>query len=171
MRNCTGGRAWRSGGQGRQAVAWAVVTFLLAACSATAADAREMSPAATTWRESFYENFAMELTADEAECVAAEVDDLSRLVGPLVGQRPDDTANSIWTAIDSCLETPTQGELARAIVLGGWSAGEPAVASVWNSADERLGTCVTAAGGWQALGSYPALMAVCGSTVGAGSHR
>lgn len=104
----------------------------------------------------------MDLASSEAECLATEVGELTRMVGPLVGQRPDDTAGSIWPAIDRCLDSVGQGELARAIVLGGWSAGEQAVAAVWNSADEALSERITMAGGWAALGSYPALMSACG---------
>ncbi|MEQ1701378.1 MAG: hypothetical protein ABMA25_14815 [Ilumatobacteraceae bacterium] len=138
------------------------MSLTLAACgTANAADGAP-SRGATVWRESFHENFAVDLSNAEADCVAGEVDELTRMVGPLVGQRPDDTAHSIWVAVDHCLTATTQGALARAIVYGGWSSDEPALAEVWETADERLSSCVAAAGGWQALGSYTALMATCG---------
>ena len=140
---------------------------LLAACATAEADATDLTPSGHAWRESVYENFAIDLSDREAECLALEVGDLSRMVGPLVGQRPDDTARSIWRAVDFCLASTTQGELARAIVYGGWSADEQTLAGVWDTADDSLAACISQAGGWRALGSYQALIATCSPATGA----
>ena len=157
---CGRHRLARGGRHSRSCLGLAVLA--LTACSA-GDSAADLSPTGTVWRESFSENFALELSNGEAECVAGEVGELTRMVGPLLGQRPDDTARSIWAAVDHCLAPTTQGGLARAIVYGGWSGEEPALAGVWATADESLAACITAAGGWTELGSYTALTATCGA--------
>lgn len=136
-----------------------LAALTLTACATAGAGAP--TPAGTAWRESFYENFALDLSNGEVECVATEVGALTRMVGPLVGQRPDDTANSIWAAVDRCLAPSTRGALARAIVYGAWSADAPTVAGRWATLDDTLAACVDGAGGWRALGSYAALTATC----------
>jgi hypothetical protein len=147
-------------------VLWSLAALGGSACSATGAAASGLTPAGRAWRESFYENFALELSTDEAECLAGDVGELTRMVGPLVGQRPDDTATSVWASVDRCLSPASQGGLARAIVFGGWSADEPSLVGVWDSADDALLGCVQTAGGWTELGSYTALMATCGTARG-----
>lgn len=162
MRKSTCGHGRRPFGRRFAAPGLSLAALALAACSTAAAEPADLSPAGRTWSESFYENFAINLSSREANCIARDVDGLTRLVGPLVGQRPDDTPHSVWTAVDQCLTAATQGELARAIVYGASSAAEPALATVWRDADTSLDACVRAAGGWHELGSYQALMATCG---------
>lgn len=145
----------------RTTLCLSLAALALTACATARADARPLSPSARAWRESFHENFAVDLSNTEANCVDREVGDLSRMVGPLLGQRPDDTHTSIWLAVDRCLTPPTQGRLARAIVHGGWSADEPSLAGVWDSADETLAACIDDRGGWASVGTYAALMANC----------
>lgn len=132
-----------------------------------AADDAEFTPEGRVWKEIFYEQFAMDLDPAPANCLAVEVQSLNRMVGPLVGDRPDDTPGSVWSAVDSCLGADDQDALARAIALGGWSFEEPAFAGVWDSAGVQLGGCVRAAGGWQAVGSFEAFLEVCQSTINA----
>lgn len=161
MEQSTCGRHRRAHRRRYSAPRLSLAALTLTACATAGADASALTPSGTAWRESFYENFALDLSNGEAECVAGEVGELTRMVGPLIGQRPDDTANSIWAAVDHCLAPSTRGALARAIVYGGWSAEEPALAGVWETADGTLTACVDGAGGWRALGSYTALMATC----------
>jgi hypothetical protein len=162
MEKSTCGRHRRARGGG-PAAGLGLTALLLTACATAGAEAAELSPAGTTWRESFYENFALQLSDEEAECVADDVGELTRMVGPLVGQRPDDTPTSIWSAVDDCLAPASKGELARAIVYGGWSSDVADLAGVWGTADDELSSCVESAGGWRAVGSYTALMATCAS--------
>jgi len=148
----------------------ALAIALASGCSAPD-QSTELTADGSVWRESFYENFAVHLSPSEANCMASEVGVVTRLVGPLVGQRPDDTPGSVWTAVDRCLVDASKAETARAIVYGGWSADEPALADKWASADEVLAQCVHAAGGWQAIGSHQAFMAACQPTVSGGVGR
>lgn len=161
MKKSTCGRHRRALRRRHCAPCLSLLTLTLAACATAGADAAALSPTGTAWRESFYENFAVNLSTDEAECVAREVVELTRMVGPLVGQRPVDTTTSIWTAVDRCLTPASKGSLARAIVYGGWSSGEPSLANVWDNADESLAACIDTAGGWSTVGSYTSLMAMC----------
>lgn len=121
---------------------------------------------AEVWRESFREILSVDLTAAETGCVAEQVGSVDGLVGPLLGAPATGGAGSVWPAMDECVTLAHRGEIARAIVLGGRSAEEPAVSAVWDSADELLGNCVAGAGGWQAIGSYEHLLAACASAVG-----
>jgi len=138
----------------------ALVILVVAASGATGVacdDSRpveELTADGRVWRESVAENFSVELTTGEANCLAAEVQDLTRLVGPLVGQRPDDTARSVFPAVDACLSAVHQGEVAAAIVLG--PDGVRGQAAVY-------GECVRRAGGWGVLASYQQLVAACGA--------
>ncbi|MCB0985962.1 MAG: hypothetical protein KDB06_15035 [Ilumatobacter sp.] len=136
---------------------------LVVALSATgcAAGGVQTADALTTdgrvWRESFAENFSVALSAAEANCLAGEVQDLTRLVGPLVGLRPDDTPRSVFAAMDACVSSAHQADVAAVIVLGA-ETGSPG--------GEAFGECVQGAGGWAALGSYHRLMAACGAAGG-----
>ncbi|MEQ1698578.1 MAG: hypothetical protein ABMA25_00630 [Ilumatobacteraceae bacterium] len=117
------------------------------------------------WKEIFYEQFAMQLDASSANCLASEVGAVTRTVGPLLGGRPDDTPGSVWRAVDVCLSEGLQDQTARAIALGGWAFEEPAIAPEWDQAAARLGGCVRAAGGWQSVGSFEAFLATCQSEI------
>lgn len=160
MKNCSRARALAS-------VALAVgvlVAGVVAWVEVSLARPLGASPG-VVWRESFRELLSVELTNAEAACVADRVGSVDGLVGPLLGAAPTEGAGSVWVAVDECVTAEHQGKIARAIVLGGGSAEEPAVAAVWRNADELLGGCVTDAGGWQALGSYEQLLATCAALV------
>ena len=119
------------------------------------------------WKAMFYEQFAIDLSPQPANCLAREVGAVTRLVGPLLGERPDDTPGSVWRAIDLCLDDQLQNATARAIALGGWSFEEPPIAPLWDAADELLGDCIRAAGGWQAIGSFDNYLSTCQSETNA----
>jgi len=146
-------------------VAVAVTTGVMAVGAGVSSARPAGATPGVVWRESFRELLSVELTDTEARCVADRVGSLDGLVGPLLGAAPVEGAGSVWAAVDECVTAEHQGEIARAIVLGGVSADEPAVAAVWDNADEQLGGCVSHAGGWQVLGSYEQLMVTCASTV------
>ncbi|MEQ1700824.1 MAG: hypothetical protein ABMA25_11990 [Ilumatobacteraceae bacterium] len=121
----------------------------------------EYSAQGRVWKEIFYEQFALDLAAVPANCLATEVGSLARTVGPLVGERPDNTPGSVWRAMDVCLDETLQNETARALGLGGWSFEDPAIAPRWAAAAEQLGGCVRDAGGWQAIGSFEKFESTC----------
>lgn len=139
-----------------------VAVAAVALCAVGCAGPQPAQPTAEgrVWKESFAENFSVDLGADEADCLAAEVQDLTRLVGPLVGLRPDDTARSVFPAVDACVSPDHQDVVAEAILAGPESAGGPSAAP---------GACVRRAGGWAAVATYERLVALCGSTLGGGA--
>ena len=149
-------------GAGARRRAGVAVATAAALCAAGCARPQPAEPTAEgrVWKESFAENFSVDLDVGEADCLAAEVQDLTRLVGPLVGLRPDDTAHSVFPAVDACVSPDHQDAVATAILVGPDGAGGPKAAP---------GDCVRRAGGWAAVASYQRLVALCGSTVGGGA--
>ena len=155
------------------ATAAAVVAMSAGAAFAWPADdGSDYTAEGRVWKEIVYEQFALDLTTSEANCLAVEVGSVEYTVGPLLGERPDDgTPGSVWRAVDVCLDEMTQDGLARAMALGGWSFEEPALAGVWETAGEQLGGCVQGAGGWQAVGSFEKFLVVCQPVIDALTGR
>lgn len=132
--------------------------FATGACN----DPASLSPEGRVWRIAWSEEFQVELSTTEANCLASSVGAQTRLAGPLKDERRDDTPGSVFSAMDECVSAGTGGRTARALLLGGWSFEEPSVlTTTWHSAPAALEHCIDDAGGWSALGSLDALSRLC----------